>query len=553
MMQRIFLSLALWFTVIFPVVAHDDVARIDVTKFGDASFKIVYTFPRPIRGFIFETSEADLAAKGLVLKSDGFEYVDGTIRSRAAKEFSIVEFELHRPSMRLRQYDPVIAMTHGGAAVYTDTLLPRRADWEARFTLNPTAGEVALVRGALAGEASSWRQEGGLLESTYLYLGAIQPQKIRQTTYLLDPATPGWVADEVRETVNNISAFYGAQFGQSGRFKPMVFLSMEALGDSGTNFRGDTLPGQFVRLNLFGGGWIIKTEAKQNQLRRLIAHEIFHIWNAEFHRANDAKEIPWMHEGSAEYVALRSLALSGMATSQYVTDALNTAMNSCVSGAGQHPLATIAGSADAQQLFYDCGVVIFSLVDGATDASRKNDFSHWMSQFFNGDYSKTGLIGKLNTSARMKDIPALIENMEFGSTVSLGAQLRSMLDEKRMAYISSPFDRPAQSYSKMLLSSMLESDCKGGVGYWVMSNGVKIDSSMKCERLRDFPIVQKVMNQDIQLNPKLAYDAARAACASAAAEIRVTLETGSHVDIPCARTLPELLPHLYLTQLPWQP
>lgn len=551
--QKIFSCIGILLLTVFSPLAYaqKEIATVDVSRLSNNLFIVEYNFPAPISGFRFERGAPALAEKGLKLLTEGMEYSNQTIRYKSGEKFTTVKFELQRPVSILREFDPVITLSNGGSAFFSSNLELNFGGWLTSFKIHLGRDQLSQILGVSHASTMTWQSEGGRNIGSYIYIGEVTPKKDEQVSYIIDPVAPDWVVDDVRQTIKRILPFYATRFGDTQALHPTVFLSMEALADSGTNFRGDTSQGQFLRLNLYGGGWKIKTESKQNQLRRLVAHELFHFWNSELSVPKDG-ELPWLHEGSADYMALRALSLNKLATPQYVLDELNTALNNCVLGASSLPLSKIASSSDHQRLYYDCGVLIFYLIDSVETTSTlgTSDVVKVLMQLFGKDYSKAGLFDIVQSNL-FTEVQEFVVNLEKANGLALGFELRSILDLYRIPYMDSPFDHAPEIYVESLMAAILQSDCTKGTGYWNLNNGIKVDSDMGCKQLKDFPIVRDVMGFNVKQSPEKAYRRMTSICKAASGAVELTLLNGAIVSIQCRRELPELTPDLYLKKLPW--
>ena len=523
------------------------VVQVELARVSNSEFRVLYKFPDQISDFEFAQSANELSEKGLELITPGLEYADRKIRSTDASSFHEAEFRLTKSKMTLRQYDPLLHFTSGGTAAYSGNLVLKGESWKTKFRLLPRVGERSFVPGGSVDEYLTPEVRNANARSgAYLYIGTIEPKQLDGMAYFADPAVPQWVLQDFVSTARAALSYFSAELGTPQRLHPVFFLMMDGMDNVARNYRGDTLSNQFVRINLFGGEWTVRDEAKRNQLRKLIAHEIFHIWNAEFYVAENSNA--WMHEGAADFFALKSLVASSLITKQHAVDSMNDAINSCILGQMSTNLNSVSGHTSNQRLFYDCGNLIYYLSEQG--AKGKTAFYREVFDFAKKKYSTKRFVSELAKRHKSGNLLQLIDDLERGAGVPLGRQVRALLNAYDIQYEASMFDISDQMYRQALLSSVISSDCKG-VGYWTLDAGIKVDSNMGCSVLADFPILAKIMGSNLMTQPKAAYEAVRMKCDCPTATLLIETGSGKRFDIACGRPLPEVLPPVYITDLPW--
>lgn len=546
LMQKLAGILMVWATSC-AVHATEAVVQVELSRVSNSEFRVKYRFPMPIKEFEFKQSPAQLSDKGLSFITSGLEYAENKIRTKGTSSFQEAEFSLTRPKMVLRQYDPLIHFTSAGTAAYSENLVLKKEQWITEFRLRPSSNERSFIAGSTSEiAAASGMRADPASRGAYLYIGTIAPVQAGKMVYFADPALPHWVREDFVRTAESTLSYFSDELGTPQPLHPVFFLTMDGLDDAGRNYRGDTLPAQFIRLNLFGGGWIIKNETKQNQLRKLIAHEIFHLWNAEFYAADH--DHPWMHEGGADYFALKSLLARSLISRQYAIDAMNTALNNCLTDQMQSNLASVASQTTAQRLYYDCGSFIYYLAEKGFN--NKNEFYHAVFDGKTQASSPQRFVRHLAEKPELLTLVSLIDDLESGAGVPLGRKIREQLHAQGIRYETSPFDIAGPVYSQALLSSVIGADCQG-VGYWALEAGIKVDSNMGCKRLSGFPVITKMMNLNPVKQPKLAYEAVRKQCVTPNATLGLETDSGQRLELACGRPLPEVSPPIYISDLPW--
>ncbi|MGW8389966.1 hypothetical protein [Pseudoduganella sp. HUAS MS19] len=325
----------------------------------DASAIVVnYDFPTPVTQVQFKQRQLETRISHWKLSNPDLLLDDIGLRSKSEQAFSHVSIEIPvLQAAKLRHYETTIPVGSSGAAILSEHLALSPETWSTSFRFN--AGGV--VRGRNIAPGTAWHDDlaTAAIAGAYLYVGPLHAMQGERASFLFDPATPPWIKQEVKGTVDAVTQAYRTRFGvPKERIRPAIILSMLAKTGPSDSYRGDTLPGQSVRLALYGEEWAVRTEDRQRQLRRFLAHELAHIFNAELSRPANYGHA-WIHEGMAEYAALNTLTELQLISRQYALDTMNASINNCQLGIASRSLLDIQATSPEQKLFYDCGVALF--------------------------------------------------------------------------------------------------------------------------------------------------------------------------------------------------
>jgi hypothetical protein len=119
---------------------------------------------------------------------------------------------------------------------------------------------------------------------------------------------------------------------------------------------------------------------------RLIAHELFHLWNGRSFNDNEADLNRWLLEGVAEYAALLSMvAISGVPTE--ANSFLSSSLNSCRAALRQRSLIDVVTAKDSEQvkrLHYSCGLAIAWFADSeiVSKSNGRKSIFHILDKLF---------------------------------------------------------------------------------------------------------------------------------------------------------------------------
>ncbi|MCC6526491.1 MAG: hypothetical protein IT373_27835 [Polyangiaceae bacterium] len=223
-----------------------------------------------------------------------------------------------------------------------------------RFHTDAARGLRVLASSA-KGELA-WDEPRGDLRGTYLYVGDLPPVDAGAFSLLLDPGLPEWLRRDTERLLPELVAFHAREVGIQLDLRPFVFASR---GDASPSWqlRGRTLPA-LIQLEAKGVDW---NEAGPQLARvwfEFLAHETFHLWNAQLaRRAEDARN-EWLSEGSAIYVAGLALRHAKLLDDAAFDARILRASNGC--------LATLKGplfDAAADASYYDCGEMVEFVID----------------------------------------------------------------------------------------------------------------------------------------------------------------------------------------------
>lgn len=206
-----------------------------------------------------------------------------------------------RPEANYYAFSP---FSDGGLSVYTGYLIAHaRSDGEWRAT------ELAATYVGRDGERIVTRAPDALTEQ-FVYFGPQAPVASGGLRALVDPAMSAAARDRLLETLPAVDELLGEVFGFRPAAPYLLFLATELDAFDGYSINGGALPGQIL---FTVKGREAAAEMTRDPLRqaRLAAHELLHLWQQEVWFGSLGVDRPWVHEGSAEALALEALRRTG--------------------------------------------------------------------------------------------------------------------------------------------------------------------------------------------------------------------------------------------------
>ena len=237
------------------------------------------------------------------------------------------------------------------------------------------ADDIRSLRDAFIAAARDWETVEALLPQGVLTLTLVQPFAFDTETFLDDAAA--------------ITAEYLDQFGSYDHISAII---MDLPQDAPQTLRGTGRRGGFVLE--------IPTEQPLDaDLRLLLAHEAFHMWNG--HRivpdGDTHDDVQWFKEGVTHYIALKSLARLGLIDERATRRELALAgqyylQNPLVAGGQVRPI-------DRTRFPYDRGVLIALALDVSLyhHSDGQSSVEDWIALLLSPDFAEQARAYDLDT------------------------------------------------------------------------------------------------------------------------------------------------------------
>ena len=195
-------------------------------------------------------------------------------------------------------------------------------------------------------------------QPSYAYFGPAHPARAGVANLIIDPTTPEWMSQLLRQTTGAITDYYAQAFERPLPYRPLVMVSVSDFDSPGLSMKGGAV-GQQVVYRVGGRALLRGSPQAQALFKELIAHELAHVWQNNVRRGGIGGGEPWVHEGGAEAIALAGLLRTGL-ISQADAEAYSTKLiREC---------EALKGAVDTYRGTYACGFKRFT--DKKTDIFR---------------------------------------------------------------------------------------------------------------------------------------------------------------------------------------
>jgi hypothetical protein len=548
------LCFPLLFSLLFPLFAHAATpVRIQLQPLSDGAFAVDYRFPQLITVFHFENPSPQRSSQWKSLDPN-IVVTDSDVHSVDGKPFASAHFELRLNNSGIQRTYPIVArFGDGSGAVFTEHLRPSDAEFDAQFVFLPRAGESVTVRGITSKTPLAWqddpRREDGGTRGAYVYFGPDLPVQSGAASMLIDPGMPAWPRAALQQSIAELIAYYTRLFGPL-RGNPPSFLIYYSPGARNANYHGDVLPGSAVRLQLWGE-WNPSQRAQLGMLRRFVAHELFHVWAQSTGFAGTAGQ-PWVHEGIAEYGAIRAMAGLAYLDDTEALDLISKDANRCSVGLMKHPLRAVDPHSGEQSQFYDCGVLMFYLIDHAAPAlGQPGLLALLRARWREPGMDMVRLLAMLAATPGGRPVAQALTLMRDGPAAGAsGFDIVPALSGAGVPFHAEGSRFDTEVYRDRVLSPVLDKLCTAYPrGYFGYPDRVEIDPAGHCEGFTDRTAIVAIDGVALSGDPARLYDAARAGCAGVGV-IVLERADGRRTEVACPGPLPTLPPALKLTRLP---
>ena len=531
---------------------------------GSNYWRATWHLDRPTRELRFERRSAfrsgvfEILTPGFTMERDG----DTEVLRTAGQPVQTITARFAEFDRELvKEYEFFQTFSDGSVAIYTGHLVARPtyetepADCDScfirtfRFIAPPSTR--AMVDGRFVPSPFNWRDDEK--EGTYVYFGSIEPIESKDMIAIIDPAMPGWLEDETRRVIPQLFALYTERFGEKLRERPTVLFNYEDSGSSGYSTSGGTLPG-LIQLTVDGAAWTDRSDSALQHLFHFLAHESVHLWNGQLINYPDTED-SWMHEGSADALAERTMLDLGIIDRQAFLEYQTTAINTCRKGLASFPLRDAAGRG-AFQLYYSCGNAIALFTESAI--TEKDLFGFWnrlinrvvdsgRASFDAGDYFAV----LKEAGARDGDVERL---RKFVGEQATPDELVSMLASHGVVIReeATPPRGYGQSVARDALLRILQEHCNGQFGFNATPNGFLLTKTNDCGVIPAGAIVTSIGGEHVLRAGHRAWEVLHERCGT---ELPITLALDvdgapRSVDVVCKKPAASLPPYVRVVELP---
>ena len=507
----------------------------------------IWKLPEPTQEFVFDPDAmpAEQRLAEWTLLEPGFSFDGLQLRSASGATFDEFVFEI-QPATKFydRKYVPVEKIGEDGWQILSGALSPENEPFRIAFSIADRASSLYANGQQFELNASL---EGG--NSGMIFVGSKEYVKTGSGTMITGNTVPSWISDHVSKALERATELYTDRLGIEPTTPPTVTISYEP-DWPGRSYKG-SVNRNVISLHFRGADYEAPDDSFAAFLENLVLHEAFHVWNGTMFKSSENAEQPWVHEGSAEYVASRMTS-----DDEALSQAATKAYNQCRIALGANSLLD-THSARRGRTPYDCGYFIHLVAEVAALKNSDVDILQIWSEVLkeaaqNGDeydsdmflevvqqYSGEGAIRPISRILNGLDTDALPEFA--GELRLLGILLEPVEESAANAY--------GRELSRTVLMRILLGYCEGGHGFWSNDDHYKLNTGDQCgEVFAGDPEVIELNGYSLITQPLEVYLSAKEACEQNYPIVFAKRDGTKLEKVDCVDPL-RALPELYLVSL----
>lgn len=524
-MRRALVLLTLW-CLAGPALADPAGVRLQSTPDG---VRVDYRLAAPASRFVFDSPLS--AGAQVTAVGDGVVVAPEAVTSdQPLSDFSL----LFRPDrVRVDATYPVVSRLGEGWMIHVPSLLGEAGVEPAGVVIDPGPG-WALTTGP-----------GGQPTDGFVYLGPEQPAATGGPRTIIDPAVPGWLADDARAALETSNAFFADGLAIAAPGRPVLLMGALPAEDRST-YVGDVTPNGVINLQFATRMLPPDRDSRfTDMVAPFVAHETFHVWQGDGFRDVDGVNGRWLTEGSAEYFSLLAQAAQSPDAAVRSRQMLARRLGACLSAMDERPqgLLRLEGRA-AETTRYDCGTVSQWLAD----LQLKSDgglFAAWRRLLTLPDG-----YGVTDFRALLAEHPSLGQTALLDGADDVPGAVIAALDE--LGAEVSRADPGTTAWAHAALWPLLKSSCSGQMGIRTEDERYFLDTGDRCGLLSgDFEAVS-IAGRRFDTSSEAAFRAIEAACAVQDAVALGLMDGGAlrQVSAPCRHAAQPPAPAYAIARLP---
>lgn len=498
------------------------------------------------------------------MSSDAFYLRAGTVQRYDGAPFDNFEVLINPDSSTYGRVYPALVPLGDGVVIGLEYLAGARAQMATVIRLLADDGQIVLAGGqpaALDLEVVLAQGLNGTASTADEYVVFIGPQDYLvdgAVRAVIDPAMPLWVVDTVLNEAVESARFYEEKFGGAARETPTFLLSYINRGYR-AHWRGDVSAGGLIAMRLTGAGWARETAQLDEELSLFVAHEVNHLWNGRLYQHAGGDLNAWLHEGAAEYLAVKSLHARGRISDARFDQLMMRHVNRCIQELGYRFYnGETGGGAIKGSAIYDCGATIQWFAEAALTKSGGDSFSLWNTLFaksvMNGSFGAHDFFNQLEVTEGGQRAIEAIRLLTNASPATEYTTLEPLLLPLGIRLRDAPELLTTRRFIGRLLVPLLRQHCVPPHDFSIRWTGTRyvIDlfTEGRCSgAFEENLTLTQVEGFDLFDQASGAYDAAAAKCLGGEELVFATQGEGS-ISFQCTSPLPPRPRQLALTA-PW--
>ncbi|MEM9532724.1 MAG: basic secretory protein-like protein [Pseudomonadota bacterium] len=500
--------------------------EITIQPDGDA-LVARYTLSEPVPTFGFAPYDTPQRRDAWSPITEDWDFDGATVTRTDGAEFSDFSLRLVPDPQYHDRRNVVLSRIGQGWALYLAALGGLGEPATVRFKGFST-GTVLRLGNHEGGLSESLTTDGN--DRRVAYIGPLTGKGMTSGSMapmiLASPSLPEWAGNTLQENAVGMAELLKKRLGAPAVSRPLILVAYNP-DSSATGTKGGALGGATIQLNLQPLP-VEANEEASDRLAGLIAHEMVHLWINEVWDTTENSAQPWLHEGAAEYLAVRWLK-----TGRDFQNEAGRHLADCVSSLRGRPLDGSDGPLYGG-IPYNCGFSLHLVAEQTGIANGRGDvLDLWravVNQADEGRYdSRLFLAIAAERGGPAFDAFANVLLRVQGGLKPL--MLGQALENLGLLVASRPPDG-TRGYELMqsALRALGRHYCRGSHGWWTEANYLRMDTGDRCGPfLPGDPHVSAVNGVGLTAEPYKAYLVLRQACDAGAS---LTFATPEGEELP---------------------
>lgn len=359
-MQFLLAAVAMMPLLMPPAIAAEPPVTVEISieRLSASQWQASWKFSAPVDAFRLYPPQLGFRSRSWQLPGDGLELEEtpgGAVISKHGSPFSQFSLRFRNDSQfEPATYVPVLPFSDGGAAIYTGHFsgdVRQGDEWvsiPSQFEFRGLAEDNTVV--------PAWASE---LSPVYAYVGPQRVKESQQVRMIADAQMPQWLLDTFSRSVPKVTALFSERLGFQLEHKPLVLIAAGKLRESdGYSVKGAGLERQFTVM-LQGRALGIGSRDREQMFEKMLAHELFHVWQQAMPGGDFNPEQAWLHEGSAEALAVQGLYAAGIWSAEELERFHREQKETCLESIAGTELSRAADEGNWTAV-YACGYLEFT-------------------------------------------------------------------------------------------------------------------------------------------------------------------------------------------------